>query len=61
MDYFNSIGMPICLNDLKVEISDDDLRALSKDATMNDTVKLTRIRPLDAEAVYKIYKNAILS
>ncbi len=61
VEFFRSIGMPITLNDLGVEISDADLKALSLDATMNDTVKLTRIRPLDAEAVYKIYKDAILS
>ncbi len=56
--FFKSIGMPTNLQELGVDPSDEDLRKLSLDATMNDTLKLTRIRPLDAEAVYKIYKNS---
>ncbi len=58
VDFFKSIGMPTNLKELGVDPSDEDLRKLSLDATMNDTVKLTRIRPLDAEAVYNIYKNS---
>ena len=42
-----------------VDINDDDIRALSLDATMQDTVKLSRIRPLDAAAVEKIYRRAL--
>jgi hypothetical protein len=58
--FFKSIGMPVNLKELGVEPSEEDLRALAMDATMNDSVKLTRIRPLDAEAVYKIYKNSLM-
>ena len=36
----------------------DDLRALAIDATMNDTVKLSRIKPLGAKEVERIYRNA---
>ena len=57
--FFKSIGMPISLKGLDIDPTDDDLRALAMDATMNDSVKLSRIRPLDAEAVYKIYKGAL--
>ncbi|WP_026497190.1 iron-containing alcohol dehydrogenase [Butyrivibrio sp. WCD3002] len=57
--FFKSIGMPIDLKGLNIEPTDDDLKALAMDATMNDSVKLSRIRPLDAEAVYKIYKGAL--
>ncbi|WP_026524169.1 iron-containing alcohol dehydrogenase [Butyrivibrio sp. MB2005] len=57
--FFKSIGMPISLKGFDIDPTDDDLRALAMDATMNDSVKLSRIRPLDAEAVYKIYKGAL--
>ncbi|WP_026669143.1 iron-containing alcohol dehydrogenase [Butyrivibrio sp. AE3006] len=57
--FFKSIGMPIDLKGFDIDPTDDDLRALAMDATMNDSVKLSRIRPLDAEAVYKIYKGAM--
>ncbi len=57
--FFKSIGMPVSLSDLGIKPSDEDLKALSLDATMQDTVKLSRIRPLDAEAVEKIYRAAL--
>ena len=50
--------MPTSLSDLGIQATDEDFRALSLDATMNDTVKLSRIRPLDAAAVEKIYRAA---
>jgi alcohol dehydrogenase YqhD (iron-dependent ADH family) len=57
--FFKSIGMPTSLTELGVTPSEEDLRALALDATMGDTVKLSRIRPLDAEAVYRIYEQSI--
>ena len=36
-----------------------DLKALSLDATMQDTLKLSRIRPLEAADVNRIYQNAM--
>ena len=59
VDFFRSIGMPTNLRELGVEASDDDLRALAMDATMNDTLKLSRIRPLDANAVEEIFRGAL--
>ncbi len=59
VEFFKSIGMPVSIHDLGVNPSDEEIRALSLDATMNDTVKLSRIRPLDAAAVEKIYKGAM--
>ena len=59
VDFFKSIGMPVSLKDLNVEVTDDIIRELSLDATMKDTVKLSRIRPLDAAAVEKIYHRAL--
>ncbi len=58
--FFKSIDMPVSLSDLGVDPSDEDIKALALDATMNDTLKLSRIRPLAAADVEKIYKNSIL-
>jgi alcohol dehydrogenase YqhD (iron-dependent ADH family) len=59
VDFFKSIGMPVSLKDLGIDPSDADLKALSLDATMQGTVKLSRIRPLDANDVKKIYAAAM--
>lgn len=58
VEYFASIGMPTSLSELGIHPSDDDIRALAMDATMNDTVKLTRIRPLGAADIERIYQRA---
>ena len=47
--YFRAIGMPTSLTELGVDPSEEDLRELSLNATMNDTVKLSRLKPLGAE------------
>ena len=59
VSFFQSIGMPVSLAELNVGIRETDLRDLSLDATMNDTLRLSRIRPLDATAVEAIYKRAL--
>ncbi|WP_044916607.1 iron-containing alcohol dehydrogenase [Butyrivibrio sp. WCE2006] len=59
IEFFKSIGMPVSLSDLKITPSDDDLKALAMDATMQDSVKLSRIRPIDAAAAFEIYKAAL--
>lgn len=56
VEFFRQIGMPVSLTELGIEVSEQDIRALALDATMQDTVKLSRIRPLDAEAVMRIYE-----
>ena len=58
--FFRSIGMPTTLTELNVGISEADLPQLALDATANDTLQLSRIRPLDAKAVEAIYRRAIL-
>lgn len=58
IDFFKSIGMPVCLRDLGINPSDEDLNALSLDATMQGTIKLSRIRPLGADDVKAIYQAA---
>ena len=59
VSFFRSIGMPTSLTDLNVGITKADLRQLALDATANDTLRLTRIRPLDAAAVEEIFCRAL--
>lgn len=56
--FFRSIGMPTSLSELGVTASDEDLRVLALDATMNDTVRLSKIRPLTAQDVAGIFRSA---
>ncbi len=58
VEFFASLGMPTSLRGLGIEPTDADFRALALDATMNDTVKLSRIRPLGAADVERIFKRA---
>ena len=51
--------MPTSLHELDDRISESDIAPLAQDATMNDTMKLSRIRPLDAAEVEKIYRKAM--
>ncbi|MED9969550.1 MAG: iron-containing alcohol dehydrogenase [Ruminococcus sp.] len=57
--FFRSIGMPVCLADLKVEVTEDILPQLALDATANDTLRLSRIRPLNAKDIEAIYRFAM--
>ena len=50
--------MPTSLSELGISPKDEEIRALSLDATMNDTVKLSRIKPLGAREVERIYRLA---
>ena len=56
--YFASIGMPTSLRELGIDPSGEDLRALALDATMNGTVKLSRIKPLGDDEVERIFRRA---
>ena len=57
--FFRQIGMPVSLSDLNVGITEDDIPQLALDATQNDTLKLSRIRPLTAADVERIYRRAL--
>jgi len=57
--FFASIGMPTSIRELGVDPSEDDIRALSLDATANDSIKLSRVRPLGACDIEKIFRNAV--
>ena len=58
VEYFSSLGMPTSLSKLGMEPTDAEYKALSLDATMNDTVKLSRIKPLGANDIERIYRRA---
>lgn len=58
-EYFHNLGMPVSLTELGIHPSDEDIHALSMDATMGDSIKLSRLKPLSATQVYEIYKMAI--
>ena len=57
--FFRSIGMPTTLKELCPDVRTEDLPQLARDATANDTLRLSRIRPLDAQAVEAIYRRAM--
>ena len=59
VEYFRSIGMPVSLKDLGVSPSEEDLKALDLNATMNDTLRLSRITPLGADEVLEIFRMAM--
>lgn len=59
VDFFKSLNMPETISDLGVRPTNEEIRALALDATANDQMKLSRIRPLDAKAVEEIYKAAL--
>lgn len=57
--FFKEIGMPVSLPELGISPSEDDIKDLSMDATLQNTMKLSRIRHLDAEDIEKIYHMAM--
>lgn len=59
VEFFKTIGMPTSLTELDCQITLDDIDALAMDATQNDTVKLSRIKPLGLSEVTRIYKNVL--
>lgn len=59
-NFFREIGMPTSLHELGLtDPSDEDIHALAMHATMDDTVKLSRISPLTAADIEKIYRAAL--
>lgn len=59
VEYFREIGMPVNLKEIGIsEISEEELMELALDATMKGTVKLTKIKALDVNDVFEIFKSA---
>lgn len=59
IDFFKSIEMPVSLRALGIDPDEEDLKALAMDATVQDTLALSRIRPLKAADVLEIYRAAL--
>ena len=57
--FFRSIGMPTTLKELNADIAETELPQLALDATANDTLRLSRIRPLGAKEVEAIFRRAL--
>ena len=57
--FFSSIGMPVSLNELNDGITEADLKQLALDATLNDTIRLSKIRQLNANDAENIYRKAL--
>lgn len=57
--FFSSIGMPVSLSELNVGVNEAVIPQLALDATLNDTLRLSRIRPLTAADVERIYRRAM--
>ena len=58
VQFFASLGMPTSLRELGIDPTDEDIRALALDATVNGTVKLSKIKPLDADDIERIFRRA---
>ena len=59
LTFFSSIGMPVNLKELGVTPNDNEIHELAMLATMDDSMKLSRIRPLGAVDVEKIYREVL--
>jgi len=57
--FFASIGMPTSLSELGITPTYEDIRSLALDATANGTLTLSRIKPLGADEVARIFANAV--
>lgn len=59
IDFFRTLEMPVCLSELLGETqSEEVLWELANDATANGAVKLSKIKELDVNDVYEIFKEA---
>ncbi len=57
-DFLKEIGMPTTLKELGVEPTDEDIAAMAKAATAGGTITLSRLIPLDTDAVTRIFMAA---
>ena len=59
VNFFEEIDMPVCLEDLRVgEITENDMMEMAQSATSNGSIKLCKIKELDVQDVYEIFKGA---
>ena len=59
VEFFRQLGAPVNLRELNIgALNDADLMAMAMDATMNDTVKLSALSPLNAMDVFTIFRKS---
>ena len=56
--FFQSIGMPVRINQMGIELTEEDMRELAYKCSFMDTRKIGRFVPLDKEAIYEVYQKA---
>lgn len=56
--FFQSIGMPIRINQMGITLSEEDMRELAHKCSFMNTRKIGKFVPLDREAIYEVYKLA---
>ena len=59
VEFFREIGAPVNLRELGIlDITDEELMELSLDATIGGTVTLAKVKALDLNDVFQIFKNS---
>lgn len=56
--FFQSIGMPIRINQAGIDLTEDDMRELAHKCSFMNTRKIGKFVELDREAIYEVYQKA---
>lgn len=57
-DFFQSIGMPVRINQMGIDLTEADAQELAYKCSFMDTRKIGRFVPLDRTAIYEVYQKA---
>ena len=57
-DFYRSIDMPVCIRDMGIEVTEEQLKELAMKCSKFETRTIGCIKKLDREDMYQIYKNA---
>lgn len=57
-DFFQSIGMPVRINQMGIDLTEADAQELAYKCSFMDTRKIGRFVPLDRAAIYEVYQKA---
>lgn len=58
-DFFRAIGMPVCIRELGIEPTDEQLHKMAEMCYTANGGEKGSAKPLGTEAMYQIYKNAM--
>lgn len=56
--FFQSIGMPVRINQAGIDLTEDDMRELAHKCSFMNTRKIGKFVELDREAIYEVYQKA---